>query len=53
MDNETAIKILENEKLCVMAAEFCSRQCSQCCLIKDAKDILTALDMAIAVMKED
>lgn len=44
------IEILENEINCIKAAEYCTRECNKCCLVKDSKDILTALNITIQLI---
>lgn len=42
MTYEEAIKIMENEKQCVIRAENCNRNCAECDLLMPAKEIIEA-----------
>ena len=54
MNKNKVIEILKNEINCVKAAEYCTRECNKCSLVKNANDILAALTIAIdTVEKED
>ena len=46
-----AKEILENEKECV--ATDCDRHCWKCPLVREEKDILKALEMAITALEEN
>lgn len=52
MTKEVVIDILKNEINCVKAAEYCTRECNKCSLVKDSKDILTALTIAIDTIEK-
>lgn len=46
MDIDDAIMVLDNEKECVRAANYCDRNCRKCELVLPDDVILTALEMA-------
>ena len=52
MTRETVIDILKNEINCVKAAEYCTRECNKCSLVRDSEDILTALTIAINTIRK-
>lgn len=52
MDKSDVIEILENEIACVKAGSMCDRQCEKCQLVRDERDIISALRYAIAVIVE-
>ena len=52
MTKEMVIDILRNEINCVKAAEYCTRECNKCSLVKDSKDIITALTIAIDTIEK-
>ena len=52
MTKDKVIEILKNEANCVKAAEYCTRECNKCSLVKEAKDILTALTIAINTVEK-
>ena len=52
MTKDKVIEILKNEVNCVKAAEYCTRECNKCSLVKDAKDILAALAIAINTVEK-
>lgn len=52
MTKETVIDILRNEINCVKAAEYCTRECNKCSLVRDSEDILTALTIAIDTIEK-
>ena len=51
MNKEMIIEILENEINCVIAAEYCTRECNKCSLVKKSEDIVYALTVAINTLK--
>lgn len=52
MTKEIVIDILKNEINCVKAAEYCTRECNKCSLVKNSEDILTALTVAIDTVEK-
>ena len=52
MNKNEVIEILKNESNCVKAAEYCTRKCNKCSLVKDSKDILAALTIAINTVEK-
>ena len=40
MTKDKVIEILKNEANCVKAAEYCTRECNKCSLVRNANDIL-------------
>lgn len=50
MTNEEAIKIIETEYACVLRAEDCDRDCSNCDLLLDSGDILDAYSRALSCL---
>ena len=52
MTKDKVIEILKNEANCVKAAEYCTRECNKCSLVKEAKDILNALSIAIDTVEK-
>jgi len=53
MDKNQVIEILNNEANCVKAAEYCTRECNKCSLVKESKDILAALSIAINTLEKE
>jgi len=53
MNKETIIEILENEINCVKAAEYCTRECNKCFLVKKPEDIINALTVAIKTLEKN
>lgn len=51
MNKDTIIEILENEINCVKAAEYCTRECNKCSLVKKSGDIINALTITINILK--
>lgn len=49
---DEAIRILENEKECVIRARECDRHCNRCDLLKTEEEITEALDMGIDAIKD-
>lgn len=52
MTKEIAIDILKNEINCVKAAEYCTRECNKCSLVRNSNDILAALAIAIDIVEK-
>lgn len=52
MDKAEVIKILRNEKFCVITAEVCDRECGKCQLVMDSGKIIKAYDLAIEMLSE-
>ena len=50
MTAEQAIKIIENEKKCVLSD--CNRDCYLCSLAKEKQEIIEAFDLAIAALNK-
>ena len=55
MDTEEVIKVLKVERECVRRASTagCNRDCENCDLLMDAKDIITAYNVAISMLKRE
>ena len=53
MNKKEIIEILENEINCVTAAEYCTRECNKCSLVKKPEDIICALTVAINTLKNE
>ena len=53
MSNEEAIKIIQNERNCVIRASACNRDCANCDLVLDENKILLAYDKAIEALLKD
>ena len=53
MTKEIVIDILKNEINCVKAAEYCTRECDRCSLVRDSNDILAALAIAINTIEKE
>lgn len=51
--NEDAIRVIQNERNCVIRASTCNRDCSNCDLVLDENDILSAYDAAIEALIKD
>lgn len=51
MTAKEAIKLIQNEILCVKTADTCDRDCGKCQLVKPTGDILEAYDMAISALE--
>ena len=47
MTIEEAIKLMKNEKACILKADTCDRDCSKCELVRKTEDLLSAYDLAI------
>lgn len=50
MTTEQAIKIIENERKCVLSD--CNRDCYLCPLVKERQEIVEAFDLAIAALNK-
>lgn len=53
MSNEETIKIIQNERNCVIRASTCNRDCVNCDLVLDESKILLAYDKAIEALLKD
>jgi len=53
MSNEETIKIIQNERNCVIRASTCNRDCANCDLVLDESKILLAYDKAIEALLKD
>ena len=51
MTREEAIKVLENERACVLN-DTCQRaECANCALVMETEDVLSALDLALTALR--
>ena len=51
MTREEAIKVLENERACVLN-DACQRaECANCALVMETEDVLSALDLALSALR--
>ena len=51
MTIEEAIKLMKNEKACILKADTCDRDCAKCELLKKTEDLLSAYDMVIRALE--
>ena len=51
MTIEEAIKLMKNEKACILKADTCDRDCAKCELIRKTEDLLSAYDMVIRALE--
>ena len=47
MTIEEAIKLMKNEKACILKVDTCDRDCAKCELVRKTEDLLSAYDLAI------
>ena len=52
--SEIAIEVLENEKTCIkrQVGEGCDRNCALCDLVREDREILSAYDYTISLLKK-
>ena len=51
MTIEEAIKLMKNEKACILKADTCDRDCAKCELLRKTEDLLSAYDMVIRALE--
>lgn len=50
MTFERAVELLKIEKMCVESANTCDRNCAECPLVQDDKELIEMYEMAISAM---
>ena len=51
MSIEEAIKLMKNEKACILKAYTCDKDCVKCELVRKTEDLLLAYDMVIKLLE--